>query len=139
MKHEIKPGKGIEWMLLGVGTLIAIGGVALAWVFFRFGERGPEADTSVRKLMGVFYDPASKKWGWDEAYDAAVVKPVVEGSRKGLSPFDKNIVDGAVTGLARSVRGLAGVLRGAQTGIVQTYAAAIVLGVVVVVALMLFV
>ncbi|MEM1055046.1 MAG: NADH-quinone oxidoreductase subunit L [Bacteroidota bacterium] len=139
IKHEIKPSKGIEWLLLGVGSLIAAGGVALAWVFFRFGERGPEADGSVRKLMGIFYTPASKKWGWDEAYDAAVVKPVVEGSRKGLGPFDKNIVDGAVTGLAQSVRGLAGVLRGAQTGVVQTYAAALVLGVVVVVALMLLV
>lgn len=137
--HEVVPSHAVEWGLLGLGALLALIGVGAAWFGFRFGERGPEADRSVRKLMGVFYGPASKKWGWDEAYDAAVVKPIVEGSRKGLAPFDKGIVDGAVTGLARSVRGLAGVLRGAQTGVVQTYAAAVVLGVVIVVALMLFV
>ena len=138
-KFEDKPGHGWEWGLLGVGTLVALAGVGFAWIGLRFGERGPEADRSLRKLMGVFYGPASRKWGWDEAYDATVVKPVVEGSRRGLAPFDKGIVDGAVTGLARSVRGLAGTLRGIQTGAVQTYAAAIVLGVVVVVGIMLLV
>ena len=134
-----KPGKAIEWGLLGLGGLIAVGGVAFAWFGMRFGARGLDADARFRKLMGWLYAPASKKWGWDEGYDAAVVKPVVEGSRKGLAPFDKNAVDGTVTGLARGVRGLAGRLRGIQTGAVQTYALAVVLGVVVVVALVVFV
>ena len=113
--------------------------MALAWFGLRFGSRGPEADRRVRRGMGWVYGLASRKWLWDEAYDAGVVKPVVEGSRRGLAPFDKNRVDGAVMGLAGLVRRLAGGLRGAQTGVVQTYALAVVLGVVAVVAFVLFV
>ena len=128
----------LEWGLLGLGALIAVAGVAIAWFGYRFGKRGPEADRSVRRTMGWLYRPASQKWLWDEAYDAAVVKPVVEGSRRGLAPFDKNGIDGTVMGLAGGVRGLAGRLRGVQTGVVQTYALGIVVGVVAVVALVLF-
>ncbi|MEM6326804.1 MAG: NADH-quinone oxidoreductase subunit L, partial [Bacteroidota bacterium] len=125
LKHEIKPGKGLEWLLLGVGAAIAIAGVAFAWIGLGFGKKGLDADARFRRLMGILYTPANAKYKFDEAYNAAIVKPVVEGSRKGLGPFDKNIVDGAVTGLARSVRGLANSLRGVQTGVVQTYAAAV--------------
>ena len=88
--------------------------------------------------MGWLYGPASRKWMWDEAYDAAIVNPVVDGSRQGLAPFDKKGIDGTVMGFAGSIRQLAGRLRGVQTGVVQTYALGIVVGVVAVVALVLF-
>ena len=138
LAYEAKPGHDLEWTLLGVGAAIAIGGVALAWVGLRYGRRGPEADRGVRRRFGAFYRGASRKWYWDEAYDATVVKPVVEGSRRGLGPFDKSGIDGAVMGMAGSVRELASRVRGVQTGVVQTYAFAVVLGVVGVVALLLF-
>ena len=138
LAHEVTPSHGVEWGLLGLGAAIAIAGVAIAWFGFRFGQRGPDADRSLFRKMGVLYRPASRKWFWDEAYDATVVTPVVEGSRRGLAPFDKNKIDGAVMGLAGGVRQLAGRLRGVQTGVVQTYALGIVVGVVAVVALVLF-
>ena len=78
-------------------------------------------------------------WQSDEFYDATVVNPLVEGSRRGLAPFDQNVVDGTVNGVGSLVRGIAGRLRGIQTGIVQNYALALVLGVAVVIALMIFV
>ena len=136
--HEVTPSHAIEWTLLGVGSVVAILGIAIAWVFLRFGQRGPDADRSVRKIMGVLYGPASRKWFWDEAYDATVVNPVVEGSRRGLAPFDKKGIDGAVMGFAGGIRTLADRLRGVQTGVVQTYALGIAVGVVAVVALVLF-
>ncbi|MEL6613183.1 MAG: NADH-quinone oxidoreductase subunit L, partial [Bacteroidota bacterium] len=134
-----KPKHSTEWLLLGVGSLIALGGIAIAWFGFRFGARGLDADRKLFKTMGWLYTPASKKWGWDELYNATFVRAVVDGARKVFAPFDKNVVDGAVTGLAKTVRGAAGTLRGIQTGGVQTYAAAVVLGVVLVVALLMFV
>ena len=139
LAHEVKPSHGIEWALLGLGSAIAILGIAAAWFGLRYAQRGPDADRSVRKTMGWLYGLASRKWFWDEAYETAVVKPVVEGSRQGLAPFDKNVVDGGVMGLAHGVRGLASRLRGVQTGVVQTYALAVVLGVVAVVAAILFI
>ena len=44
--------------------------------------------------------------------------------------FDLGIIDGAVNGIARLVRGAAVGLRKAQTGLVRQYALGIVLGVV---------
>ena len=138
MTKEMTPSHAIEWTLLGVGSVVAILGIAIAWVFLRFGERGPDADRSVRKIMGWLYAPASAKWRVDELYDATVVTPIVEGSRQGLAPFDKRGIDGTVMGFAAGIRGLANKLRGVQTGVVQTYALGIVVGVVAVVALVLF-
>ncbi len=129
----------VEWILLGLGAALAVIGVLVAWLGLRFGKRGPEADRGIRRSMGWLYGVASRKWYWDEAYDATVVQPIVHGSRDGLGPFDKHVIDGAVMGVAHGVRSLAGWLRGVQTGVVQTYAMAIVVGVVAVVALVLFV
>jgi NADH-quinone oxidoreductase subunit L len=126
-----------EWGLLGLGAAIALGGLFVAWL--RWGRRGLEADQSLRRRLGFLYTLWSRKYFVDEIYDDAVVTPVVEGARRGLAPFDQKGVDGAVNGLARLVRGAAGRLRGLQTGVVQTYALYLVLGVVAVIALMLFV
>ncbi|WP_412062712.1 NADH-quinone oxidoreductase subunit L [Rubrivirga sp. IMCC45206] len=139
LHHEILPPTGYAWGLLALGAAIAIGGVAFAWLGLRFGKRGPEADRKVRKGMGWVYAGASRVWWWDAVYNATVVRATVEGARKVFAPFDKNVVDGGVMGLAHGVRTVASRLRTVQTGAVQTYALAIVIGVVGVVALILFV
>jgi NADH-quinone oxidoreductase subunit L len=126
-----------EWGLLGLGALIAVVGVAIA--YFSYRTSGLQTDNTVRRKLGAVYTLLSNKYYVDEGYDATVVRPITEGSRRGLAPFDQNVVDGAVNGVARLARGLSGSLRGIQTGVVQNYALALVLGVVVVVALMLFV
>ncbi len=126
-----------EWMLLGLGAAIAVAGVFIAWT--QWGRRGLDADRALSRRLGLFFGLFSRKYFVDEIYDGAVVRPVVEGSRNVLAPFDQKNVDGAVNGVARMMRGLAGRLRVVQTGVVQNYALALVLGVVVVVALMLFV
>jgi NADH-quinone oxidoreductase subunit L len=63
----------------------------------------------------------------------------VRGSRLGLAPFDKNVIDGAVDGVGTLVGRASRAVRGWQTGLVQTYALAVVIGVVAVVAILLFV
>ena len=128
---------GIEWALLGLGAAIAVIGVLVA--YFSYRTSGVQADRTVRRKLGAVYTLLANKYFVDEAYDAAVVKPITEGSRRGLAPFDERVVDGTVNNLAKSVRGLSGWGRGMQTGVVQNYALAVVLGVVVVVALMIFV
>ena len=133
--HEVVPSAGVAWGLLGLGAVVAILGIGIGWALFR---TGPEADRKVRGLLGPLYALAGRKWYWDELYGATFVKATVDGARKVFAPFDKNVVDGAVMGTAGGVKRFSGLLRGVQTGIVQTYAAAIVLGVVVVVALLLF-
>lgn len=126
----------VEWGLLGLGALIAVLGVAVAW--FLYDRRGLAFDEGLRRRLGGLYRIWQRKYYWDELYREAVVEPVVGGSREVLAPFDLRVVDGAVNGLARAMRGLGGTLRYVQTGIVQNYALAIVLGVAVIIALMIF-
>ncbi|NNF57024.1 MAG: NADH-quinone oxidoreductase subunit L [Rhodothermaceae bacterium] len=135
--HELHVSHSLEWGLLIFGALWAALGVFYAWT--QWGRRGLEADASLKRRLGFLYGIFSTKYKVDEFYDATVVKPIVEGSRRGLAPFDQNWVDGTVNGVATLVRGIAGRLRGIQTGVVQNYALAVVLGVAVVIALMIFV
>ena len=52
--------------------------------------------------------------------------------------FDVVVVDGIVNGVAAVVRGLSGLLRHVQTGMVHNYAFSMALGVVVIVGCYLF-
>ncbi|MBT3266940.1 NADH-quinone oxidoreductase subunit L [Candidatus Poribacteria bacterium] len=71
------------------------------------------------------------KWYVDEAYDAAIVRPIHDVSRSVLWRFvDKWIIDGVVNASAAAVYAAGGVLRNVQTGVVQTYAALILAGTV---------
>ncbi|NBB72874.1 MAG: NADH-quinone oxidoreductase subunit L [Bacteroidetes bacterium] len=126
----------LEWGLIALGSLIAIGGVAWAWR--SYSAHGVAYDDRLQARLGSLYDWWQGKYYWDEAYDRTVVRPLLEGSRQGLWPFDDYVVDGAVNGVARLAQGASGVLRRLQTGVVQNYALAIVLGVVLVIGLMLF-
>ena len=128
-------GLGIEWGLLILGALVAIAGVGIGWLLWT--RNGIEQDVSLRRSLGGLYRLWQRKYFWDEAYDKGVVKPIIGGSRERLAPFDANVVDGAVNGLARLTQGTSGGLRRIQTGVVQNYALAIVFGVALVVAVIL--
>jgi NADH-quinone oxidoreductase subunit L len=68
----------------------------------------------------------------DEFYDAAVVEPVKDGSDFLWHGVDEQVVDGAVNGSASTVAWISAHLRKLETGFVQTYALAILLGVVLI-------
>ncbi|MEO2005630.1 MAG: hypothetical protein ABGY41_16215, partial [Candidatus Poribacteria bacterium] len=72
------------------------------------------------------------KWHIDELYNAAIVRPIEVVSRTVLWQLvDKWIIDGIVNVSAAGVYTLAGVARNVQTGVVQTYAALILAGAIV--------
>ena len=71
------------------------------------------------------------KYWIDELYDAAIVQPLKWASDHVLwKVVDVWIIDGVVNGVGVFVRGSAALIRMAQTGSIRTYAASLVLGVV---------
>ena len=65
----------------------------------------------------------------DEIYDAAVVKPVVGGSRVVLwKGVDSGLIDGSVNGVGSLARNVGGLLRLMQSGNVRSYATWVLLG-----------
>jgi NADH-quinone oxidoreductase subunit L len=70
------------------------------------------------------------KYYVDEVYDATVINPIVNSSRSFLwKIFDNKIIDGLVNGLARSVGDVSSLIRKMQTGIVQSYALVMMIGI----------
>jgi NADH-quinone oxidoreductase subunit L len=87
----------------------------------------------VSRSMSGLYQLLCNKYYIDELYDAAIVQPIKLFSTGGLwKGMDAGVVDGAVNGVGLAVQAGSGGLRRVQTGSVRTYAAALILGVVVI-------
>jgi NADH-quinone oxidoreductase subunit L len=116
----------LAWLSAAVGIL----GILLAYLFY-VTKRGL-AD-SFAKAVGGLYALVYNKYFVDEAYDATVVEPLIEGSRTVLwHGVDAGLIDGTVNGIGRRSRGIGSILRLAQSGNIRSYAAWVVLGSIIV-------
>jgi NADH-quinone oxidoreductase subunit L len=119
-----------EFLLMAISSGIAIAGIGIAAYFWL--RNRPAADRLARSMAGP-YRLLSNKYYIDELYDAAIVQPIKLFSTGGLwKGMDAGVVDGAVNGVGLAVQAGSGGLRRVQTGSVRTYAAALFVGVVVI-------
>ena len=120
----------LERRLMGVSIAAAMGGIGLAAFFFL--SRREAADRAAARFAGV-HRVLLNKYYVDELYDATIVRPVVALSTRGLwRGVDAGFIDGSVNGVGAIVRNAAAMMRLAQTGSVRTYAAALLVGAVLV-------
>ena len=115
--------------------MIAIVGVVFAWRVYN--RDGIEYDNKLSKRFGKLYELWKGKYFWDEAYDATVVKPLIGSANKVFAPFDQYVVDGLVNTVGKLTRVFGSLFKYFQTGLVQNYATAILLGVVIVLGMIL--
>ncbi len=122
---------GTEWLLLGLATVVAAGGIVAAWRLLR-----PEALVPAREAVPEtgLARILLRKWYVDEIYDAIVVRPLVWVSRNVLwKGVDAGVIDGAgVNGSARVARGVGAIGSWLQTGQVGTYVFFFVVGVLLI-------
>ena len=119
-----------ELTLMGVSSAIALLGIGIAAYFFLFNRA--LADSVARSFAAVHRTLLNKYW-IDELYDATIVQPLKWVSDHVLwKVIDVWIIDGIVNGVGVFVRGSAALIRMTQTGSIRTYAASLVLGVVLV-------
>ena len=120
-----------ELLLMAASTAAALGGLFTAYLFY---SARPELPEQLATKAHAMYSILTNKYYVDEIYDAIIVMPVVQTSREFLWKFvDVSVIDGAVNGVGKVVRGSAGGLRHMQSGYVRTYAGWILLGGVLVV------
>ena len=87
---------------------------------------------SLAQTFKAPYQLVYNKYFVDEIYDAAVVEPLVDGSRDVLwKGVDAGLIDGIVNGVGTRARGIGGVLRLLQSGNIRSYATWVVFGSVV--------
>ena len=79
--------------------------------------------------LGGLYRLVYNKYFVDEIYAAAMVNPVVNGSREVLwKAADVGLIDGAANGVAARARNIGGVLRLMQSGNIRSYATWVLFG-----------
>jgi NADH-quinone oxidoreductase subunit L len=128
--HEVRSEalgtSNIELLLMGISTAAALAGALTAYLFYYAKPELPERLASGAHAM---YSILTHKYYVDEIYDAVIVWPIVQTSREFLWKFvDVSVVDGAVNGVGKTVRGTADGLRHMQTGYVRAYAGWILFG-----------
>ncbi|MBI4295282.1 MAG: NADH-quinone oxidoreductase subunit L [Chloroflexi bacterium] len=112
---------------------LIIAGMGILLAYAMYGARWISAE-SVGRAFRPLYLLFSRKYWMDELYERVfVVRLLVNGIFVLAQAFDVYVVDGIVNGAARGTLGAGRVLRRLQTGQLQAYGVAIVLGVLAIV------
>jgi len=118
-----------------IALAVAIAGILMAWAMYY--KRWLSAEAFGRKLHWLYVMALNKYW-MDDLYEKVITnKFFLNGVFVGFQLFDTYVVDGAVNGVAKLASGLGRGLRALQTGQLQTYAVAIGVGVIAIVAIFL--
>jgi NADH-quinone oxidoreductase subunit L len=120
--HLTDSAKDIKYLLMAAAIVVALAGVAAGLAVY-----------AARRFRAV--EPRVLAEGW--YYDRAVTSFMGGPGRKafdGITALDARAVDGAVNGTGRLVQQIGSQVRRLQTGNMRTYAAAIAVGVVVLLA-----
>jgi NADH-quinone oxidoreductase subunit L len=123
-----------DFALMAIASAVGLLGIGLAYLMY---VAKPELPDSIASSLKGLYTLVYNKYFVDEIYDAAVVKPVVNGSRVVLwRGADAGLIDGIVNGIGAVARRVGGGLRLMQSGNIRSYATWVLLGgVAVIVAL----
>ena len=143
-----------EWALMALSTALAVGGILLSrWIYLLHPERAER----LREKAGALYKILLNKWYLDEIYDAVFVRGLALGGGRLLARTDREVVDGGVNGAGWLTKATSAVsiwldayvvdgvvrltafatriasipVRLAQSGSVQSYALAIVIGMII--------
>jgi NADH-quinone oxidoreductase subunit L len=132
--EEAEHSAGVAFSLLVLSSVVAIAGVALAWVVY---GRTPARAASIGVARNPVHQLLLRKYYVDELYDRAFVRPIYCLSLWLARVVDPEVIDGAVNGVASLVTAWARGLRRLQTGFVMNYALGVLLGAVAMIAYLL--
>ena len=128
---------GLEWLLILLAVAVALG----AWLFSRAtygGEAGLEKGQAWAERFPFVHRMLVNKYYVDELYDRAIVRPLAAVARGCWKIVDTWVIDGAVNAAAFVTELTGDVARFSTTGNVRNYALYFFLGVVGLIAWVLF-
>jgi len=123
-------GFALEMVLIVVSSAVALLGIYLA---ARIYLRRPQVADQLSERLKPVYSLLYNKYFVDEIYDTIFVRPIHWLSQNFMWKFfDVKIIDGLVNFFPRLFATIASGLRRWQTGVIQSYAVSILIGLVVV-------
>jgi len=122
---QIHPSLAQDYVGLGIGGVIALAGIGIAYFLYVVRPELPRAlEQRLRPLHTLFVN----KWYFDELIDVLVVRPALAVGRFANRVFERVVVDGLVSGTEGTVRGAGAVVRTVQSGFVRSYALLLIAG-----------
>jgi NADH-quinone oxidoreductase subunit L len=122
-------GAALEFLMMVISVVIALIGIGIAYLFY---VKNPALPKLAAERWKGLYKLVYNKYYVDEIYEILFInslKNLGTGLWKG---FDEFVIDGAINGTAYLIGLLSGDMRKVQTGLVQNYAFAMVIGGVVI-------
>jgi len=119
-----------EELLLMIISVVAAAG-AIFYARYVYLKKPEVAAKTSSKFKGI-YNVLLNKYFVDEVYDATIINPIVKGSESILWKIaDNKIIDGLINNLAKLIEIISGSIKKIQTGIAQSYALVMVLGILI--------
>jgi len=120
----------LEEIILMIVSVVAAAG-AIFYARHIYLKKPEIAEKTASRFKGV-YNVLLNKYKLDEVYEATIVNPLVKGSENILWKIaDNKIIDGLINGLAKIIDNISGSIKKIQTGIAQSYALVMVLGILI--------
>jgi NADH-quinone oxidoreductase subunit L len=133
--HEAHLSISAEWLLILISVAVALCGIYIAYLFYLKSPRTPHRIVArFPRIYKLLYN----KYYVDEVYNAAIVRPLVNGSQVVYDKFDLKVIDGTIDGTAAATSFAGKVLGLFQSGLVKDYALVLLLGVVIFLGYLLF-
>ncbi|MFN8637202.1 MAG: NADH-quinone oxidoreductase subunit L [Chloroflexota bacterium] len=121
-------GEEMDFVLAGIGTVLALCGIGLAYLMYSSGAVSPVALAA--RFRPVYVLLFNRYW-IDELYCWIMDKLVIAVSF-GMGWFDTNVIDGIVNGVGRGTTVAGDWLRWLQTGRIPSYALAVAGGLLII-------
>jgi NADH-quinone oxidoreductase subunit L len=123
---------------LPTAATVLLSGLTFFWArsFYKTQTRRPE---EIRDRVPWLQTLLERKYYWDEAYDLLFVRPLDWSARAAARWIDDPVIDGAVTGTAATVRGLAREVGRGETGYFRNYVLVFLGGSVVAAAILIII
>jgi NADH-quinone oxidoreductase subunit L len=125
---DIHPSDGLVAVGLVVGAVLALAGIAIAYVVYVL---RPGTSARLQARFAPLHRLFVNKWYFDELIDVLVVRPFAWFGRFGQQTVERIFVNGAlVGGTSGVVRAGSAAVRALQSGLLRAYAALLLLGAV---------
>jgi NADH-quinone oxidoreductase subunit L len=115
----------LELFMMVVSVIIAFIGIGIAYLFY---VKNPALPRLLAEKQKGLYTLVFNKYYIDELYEILFINSLKRLGTGLWRGFDDFIIDGTVNGIAYLVGWLSSVMRRVQTGLVQNYAFAIIIG-----------
>jgi NADH-quinone oxidoreductase subunit L len=125
----------IDMAVASCSVAIAVIGIVIAYLMYRKKNESP--DSFVSKI-GLFYKWAFHKFYFDELWLFVTKKVIFNNISRPIAWFDRHIVDGFMNGLAFVTQGASEKIKGLQSGRIQQYAIAYLIGALVLISIFAF-